>query len=72
MKTFIRKSPQVAEQLFAKLSTALRSLDLRPDFGRLNLFYEHSIAPLPSEHKGRGGIDSICRNAFVFLQSQMI
>ena len=48
VKTTIEKTPKVAEQLFGKLSDALRSLDLGPDFGGLNRLYERSTFPFPS------------------------
>ena len=54
------------------LDDALRSLDLEPDFGGLNRFYECSTVPLPSEYIVGDGINSICRNAFVLVRNQMI
>ena len=44
------KPKKDAEHLFAVLSDTLQSVDVGPDFGGLNQFYERSITLLPSKH----------------------
>ncbi len=59
---------EVAEHLITVI-IALRSLGCGPDVGGLRCLYEASTVPLPSELVFSVGINSLCRNAFEFLQS---